>query len=259
MIHWKVRRETTLRPIVPTKAQENELYSIYWASIRIWQKLAADVAANWSQPAQITIDAPDGTQLQWLIDQADAWSRDTLIYQTERLGRWVTKVGKWNGAKTIAGIKSATGTDVEPFIRLSDVREELELAIRQNVALISSVNADTKNRVQQIIFDGFAQRKTKKQITDELAKAMGITKRRARIIAGDQLHKLNIAMSKHRNLQLGITRYKWGRTISRHERPHHLARVGKVFRWDKPPWDGPPGYAIGCKCSAAAILDYDGE
>jgi SPP1 gp7 family putative phage head morphogenesis protein len=111
--------------------------------------------------------------------------------------------------------------------------------------------------VQQIIFDGFAQRKTKKQITDDLAKAMGITKRRARIIAGDQTKKLNIALMQHRNLQLGITRYKWGRTTSKNERKYHLARVGKIFRWDKPPPGGHPGYEIGCKCSAAAILDYD--
>lgn len=257
MIHWKVRRETALPPIIPTQAQERELYSIYLSSIQIWQKLAADVAAAWSQPAQITTDAPDGTQLQWLIDQADNQSRSTLIYQTERLGRWVTKVGTWHGAKTIAGIKSATGTDVEPFIRLSDVREELELAIRQNVALISSVNADTKSRVERIIFDGFAQRKTKKQITDELAKAMGITKRRARLIAGDQATKLGVALTKHRNLQLGIRRYKWITRRDDRVRPAHRARQGKIFRWDKPPFDGPPGYPVACRCVAAGILEAD--
>lgn len=258
-INWNLRRPVTLRPIVPTKAQEDELLSIYNDSIRIWQDAVNRIAREWVQPAEITTDAIDGQQLTWLMDQVERDLDRTLIYQTDKLGRWVTKVGNWNGRKTISGIKSATGRDIEPFIRLSDVRDLLDRSIRQNVSLISNVNADTRNRIEQIIFDGFARRRTKRQITDALAKATGITKRRARIIASDQLHKLNIQMSAYRARQLGIERYKWVRTISKHERPAHLSRVGKIFRWDKPPDDGPPGYAIGCKCGFQSILGDDDD
>lgn len=260
MIHprWNLRRPAVLRPIVPTKAQEDELYRIYGDSIAIWQKLSSDLAAIWTKPELVT-DAPDGQSVQWLVDQAQREADNTIIYQTEKLGRWVTKVGDWHGRKTIEGIKSATGVDIAPFIRLGDVREELQRSIRQNVALISSINADTKNRIQQIIFDGFAQRKTKKQITDELAKAMGITKRRARVIAGDQTHKLNIQLSAYRARQLGIKRYVWHTRLDDRVRPAHKAREGKVFRWDKPPPDGHPGYPIMCRCAAQSIIEDDDD
>lgn len=254
---WGLRRPVVLRPIIPTKAQENELYRIYGDGLAIWHALCRDIIALWTTPELITDAAPDGQSLQWLVDQASRQADNTIIYQTEKLGRWVTKVGEWHGRKTIDGIRSATGAEVAPFIRLGDVREELERSIRQNVALISNVNADTKNRVQQIIFDGFARRKTKKQITDDLAKAMGITKRRARVIAGDQLHKLNVQLSAIRARQLGIKRYVWHTRLDDRVRPAHRAREGKVFRWDKPPPDGHPGYPIMCRCAAQSILEDD--
>lgn len=249
------RKAVTLRPIEPTGAQENEIYSIYLNSIRIWQRCAAQIAASWTQPT-ITVDA-DGRELQWLVDQANAQADATIIYQTDKLGKWVTKVGSWHGQKTIFGVKSATGTDIAPFIRLSDADAILREAVRRNTALISNVNADTKNRIEQVIYDGFARRLNKKQLTDELAKAMGITKRRARIIAGDQTHKLNIALTQYRNQQLGITSYKWMTRRDDRVRPAHRARQGKLFRWDKPPFDGHPGYAVGCRCIAQAVIDAE--
>jgi SPP1 gp7 family putative phage head morphogenesis protein len=251
-IDFKLRRRTILRPIVPTQNQEAELYSIYLDSVRIWANACAQISGSWSV---LTTDDISESQIQWLINQAQQQSDHTIVYQTARLGRWVTKVGTWHGAKTISGIKSATGTDITPFINLGDVRDLLDRSIAQNVSLISSVNADTKRRIEQIIFDGFATRKTKKEITDQLAAAMGVTKRRARLIAGDQLQKINVALNGYRNVQLGIDSYIWKHTPQEHPRKYHVARNGKTFRWDDPPSDGPPGYAPNCRCYSQGIID----
>lgn len=253
-IDFGLRRRAFLRPIIPTQAQENELYSIYLDAIKIWSAACAQIAAAWTVPVLTTDDISEN-QIQWLMNQAQAQSENTIVYQTEKLGRWVTKVGLWHGAKTIAGVKSATGVDIEPFIRLNDVRDILDRSIAQNVSLISSVNGDTKKRVEQILFDGFAMRKTKKEITDQLAAAMGITKRRARLIAGDQLDKLNISLTGYRSQQIGVTSYRWKHTPQLHPRSWHVARDGKIFRYDTPPSDGPPGYALNCKCRAEGIID----
>jgi SPP1 gp7 family putative phage head morphogenesis protein len=252
MLHWRVNRRTELRPIIPTAEIERELYAIYAQTFPVWRALFRAIVAGWTLPAEIVTDA-DGTELTWLVDQAKAELDRTIIYQTEQLGRWVTRVGAWHGQKTISGLKSATGTDVAPFISLGDVRETLENSIRQNVSLISVVNADTKNRVEQIIFDGFARRMTKKEITRELAKALGITQRRARIISSDQTHKLNIALTKYRNLQLGISSYIWRTRRDDRVRPAHRAREGKMFRWDakEPPL---PGYEVGCRCVGQSVI-----
>lgn len=257
LIRSGLRRRTELRPVVPTKPLENELYGIYNDSIREWSEFMPTLVSEYDRfglTDGLVTDA-DGRQLQFLIDQIDRKLDNTIIYQTEKLGRWVTKVGDYNGRRTIAAVKSATGREIAPFIRLRDAQPFLEQSIRQNVALITNVNADMKNRVEQIIFDGLANRRNKKYITDELAKALGITKRRARNIAGDQTHKLNTALNQFRNEQLGITRYRWSTMLDESVRAAHADRENKIFRWDQPPDDGHPGQPINCRCRSHAILD----
>lgn len=254
---WSGNRPVTFRPIVPTKALENELYGIYADSISQWQALVPQLIEQYDRNALIdglTTDA-DGAQLQWLIDQKSRQLDNTILYQTEKLGRWVSKVGTWHGAKTISAAKSATGVEIKPYIRLGDVRNLLDQSIRQNVALIKDLNADTKNRLEQVIFDGLTNRRTKKWLTDEIAKAMGITKRRARRIAGDQMHKLNSTLTRYRNEQMGIRRYIWRTMRDERVRRLHAQRENKIFRWDTAPSDGHPGWPINCRCSAAGILD----
>lgn len=237
------RKRVTLRPIAPTQALEGDLFAIYATSLTIWTTLAAELARIYIEPGPVTDATP---QIDNLIDAAARNADQVKFYQTERLGRWVSRVGEWHGAKTISSVRSALGIDISPYVHLSDVRDLLDDAIRQNVALISSVNADTRTRVEQIVADAFVNRRTKKEFTTALAKAMGITKVRARIIASDQIYKLNIAMTAYRNQQMGIEFYQWDHTPQKHPRIEHVRRDGKLFRWDAPPPDGPPGFAINC-------------
>lgn len=258
-----VRRKTvTLRPVELTVALENDLAAIIMESVHAWARFVRDtLIPAYSQPGPMVSDAePDGRNLQWLIDQADAEINNKLIYQTEKLGRWVTRTGEWHGRRTISSVKSATGFDIEPFIRLGDIRPLLDRSIADNVSLIKGLNADTKRRVEQIIFDGFARRRTKKDITRDLARAMGISQRKARFIATDQAHKLQSQLTQYRNEQLGIEAYLWRTRRDERVRSAHRIREGKKFRWDKPPFDGHPGYPIRCRCVSEAILwdDDDG-
>ena len=249
-----VRRKTVrLTRIHPTQVLENDLLAIYRDGQKIWDDLCRQIIAVWTTP-EIVTDA-SGADIAWLVAQAQTASDNTMIYQTEKLGRWVARTGTWHGAKTISGVKSALGVDIAPFIRLGDIRPLLDDTIRANVALIGSVNADNRTRIEQVIYDGFVNRRTKKEITASLADALGVTKRRARMIANDQSYKLGIALTAYRNQQMGVETYEWRHTPQEHPRPHHVARNGKIFRWDSPPFDGPPGFAISCKCESAGIVD----
>ena len=247
------RKRIVLRPVQPTLGDERELLGIYGDTVRVWLDGIPRIIAEYNT-SPLTTDA-DGAQLQWLIDQVERQADNTILYQTERLGRWVSKVGTRNMGKTISGVKSATGVDIAPYIRLRDVQPYLEQSIRQNVALISNVNADTKRRVEEAVYEALANRRSKKWLTDRIAKEMGITKRRARIIAGDQTHKLNAALNQYRNEQLGIEAYIWRTRRDDRVREAHRVREGKTFLWSDPPEDGHPGHPIACRCSAAAILD----
>lgn len=248
------RKRVKLRPVAPSKVQEGDLYAIYRETLRIWEGLASRLAATYTDPAPLTADA-DGKQLQWIVDQAAREAEGIVFHQTEQLGRWVRRVGNWHGQRTISSVKSALGVDIEPFIRLSDVQELLDDSIRANVSLVHDINAKNRAAVEQIIYDAQVNRRTKKEVTAALARAMGITKRRARLIANDQLYKLGIALSAYRNRQLGIDYYEWDHTPQEHPRPEHVKRDGKLFRWDTPPWDGLPGFAPNCKCKAIPLVE----
>lgn len=248
------RKSVRLRPIMPTQALENDLYSIYADSLRIWQALATELGRVYVQ-ASITVDATP--QIDSMIDVAARSADNIVFYQTERLGRWVSRVGTWHGARTISSVRSALGVDISPYVSLTDVRDLLQDSVRANVALIGSVNADNRTRIEAVVYDAFVNRRTKKEFTDALAKAMGITKRRARLIASDQSHKLNIALTAYRNRQMGIETYVWETRDDDRVRPAHRSRDGRVFRWDKPPSDGHPGYPIACRCEAAPVVEFD--
>lgn len=252
------RRSTLfMPPIIMTRAIENELYSIYWDVLRSWQDFLTNVLIPaYEVPPEFIADA-DGSQMQWLIDQQNNTINNRLLYQTDRLNKWVTRAGSWHTAKTINAAKSATGVDINPYIRLGDVREQLQLSIRANVGLISDVNAQTKLRVEQALFNALAQRQSKAVLVKQLQLAMGISRRRARIIATDQSHKLNAILTQYRNAQLGIDGYVWKTMLDDRVRHAHEMREGKQFRWDAPPVDGHPGYAVNCRCHAQSVLIMD--
>lgn len=244
--------------VTVSQTTENDLYSIVMEGVRLWSKLIRErLIPAYNKPAPLVTDAPaDGAQLQWLIDQIDREVNDRIFYQTEKLGRWVTRVGQSNTMKTISSVKSATGVDVKDFLTMRDIRPILENSIRVNVDLIKGLNADTKRRVEAVIFDGIARRRNQKYVTQQLAAAMGISQRKARLIARDQTHKLNSLLTQLRNEQLGIEAYLWKTMMDDRVRKAHRSREGKLFKWSDPPSDGHPGYAINCRCHAMAVLYY---
>ena len=239
---------------------ERDLLACYLDIANMWARLVRGrVIPAWKTPqigdaaGGVAADA-DGSQLQWLIDQVDREVQARVIYQTERMGRGVTGAANRQRLSVIAKTKSATGLDISPFIRMSDVEGILRDSIRENTALITNLSQDAKRRVEQVIFNGFAFRWNKKRITDEIAKAMGITKRRARTIATDQSHKLQARLNQFRNEQMGIKEYIWRTMRDDRVRKEHAEREGKRFRWSSPPPDGNPGEPINCRCSSEGIF-----
>lgn len=245
----------TMRPVEPTVSIEKDLYSVYYQIVKEWQTfITQELIPAYERPAPLVSDA-DGAQIQWLIDQKAADIANRIIYQTQGLQRWVTRFGEWHTKRTAMNAWNASGVPVDSFLRMSDIQPILEASIRENVSLISGLNAETKKRVEQIIFEGFALRKTKAEITKSLAEAMGITQRRARSIAGDQTHKLNSLLTGLRQKQLGFNKYLWRTRRDDRVRKLHREREGKTFSWDNPPSDGHPGWPINCRCVAEAYKE----
>lgn len=137
--------------------------------------------------------------------------------------------------------------------------------VRQNASLIKSVPTQYMARVEQIVRTGVMAGTTSREIAKQIKEASGVSDRRAKIIARNEIGNANAELTKYRQMDLGVKKYRW---ITAHDErvrgnpagrfpgavPSHYARDGKLFRWDKPPEGGHPGMAILCRCFASPVF-----
>lgn len=257
---FRNQSEIRLPSVEPSAASAGELFAIYRESLSVWRKwFESMVLPAYEQPPEVIVDAitrdASGSDLGWLVQQAERAAESRVLYQTQKLGQWVTRSGIGNATKTVRVIKNATGTNVQVYMTVGEVRPILEAAVRENVSLIKGLNADLRRKAEQIIFDGIANRRSKAYIAKQLRDSLQISLKRAKRISADQSQKLNTALNRYRAQQIGATYYIWRTMLDKRVRQSHRKREGKRFRWDKPPEDGHPGHPINCRCRAESIID----
>lgn len=93
-----------------------------------------------------------------------------------------------------------------------------------------------------------------KELTGKLRERFEVSNSRARLIARDQVGKLNGQINKHRQEAAGVREYKWSTANDERVRPDHADRDNVTFQWAAPPDDGHPGHAIQCRCVAVPII-----
>lgn len=157
-------------------------------------------------------------------------------------------------------LSSSLGVNVfqaEPW--LEDVMEGF---VAGNVSLVQGLAQDTASKVEQAIIRGVQQGRTTDQITRSIMRGSKLEKgvfrkavNRARLIARDQIGKLNGQLTHFRQTSLGITRYRWRTVQDSRVRALHAEREGRIYKWDKAPEDGHPGEAINCRCWAEPVLE----
>jgi SPP1 gp7 family putative phage head morphogenesis protein len=219
-----------------------------------------------------------------------AYFADALVAPvTARLPHIYAQVSKFNDQQWRLVVKAGTGINIAPPASImtpgavmSPFREitkrfglgvdvyrsepwlgELQKSwVSQNTSLIKSVPTQYMAKVEHIVRTGVLGGTTSREIAKQIKAASGVSDRRAKIIARDQIGKANGELTKHRQTDLGVEEYEWitakdervrGNPAGRFPRavPSHWAREGKRFRWDKPPEGGPPGMAVLCRCFAS--------
>lgn len=93
----------------------------------------------------------------------------------------------------------------------------------------------------------------------QLKERLNISKRRARLIAINEVSNAVSRAHEATQTELGITQYTWYSAGDRRVREKHRERHGKIFLWSKPPKeekiDGHPGRPIRCRCVALPVID----
>ena len=110
------------------------------------------------------------------------------------------------------------------------------------------LNEHLKKASETLEFDAAKLQKT-------LENVEGVTRRKAQLIARDQVGKHVSAINEGQNKSIGVKSYIWDCMMDGRERPEHEERHGKEFFYENPPWDGHAGFPINCRCHQRAVID----
>lgn len=210
------------------------------------------------------MDVGEAADLTRLVDRARSDLSTALdTTSVERLAR---RYGEQTGAYQKAELQRQTRAVLGVDVAMLDpkVPTLIEHHVAENVQLIKSLGAGAANDVAKIASRALTTGATIDDVTSDIEDRFGIVERHARLIARDQIGKLNGQIATARHRELGVTRFTWRDCGDERVRPEHAALNGQSFSYDDPPGEGLPGEPVCCRCGADPVLEdllgqLDGE
>lgn len=153
--------------------------------------------------------------------------------------------------------KRVVGVDL--FTNDRALADTIEMFSVFNTQLSKSLIDESVNKVQSTVLSGFQSGTRWEEIATDIEKyidpEVGGIANRARLIARDQISKLNGQVTQERQKSLGVNKYIWRTSQDERVRDSHRELEGEVFSWDNPPSVGHPGEDFQCRCTAEPVLD----
>lgn len=163
-------------------------------------------------------------------------------------------------------IQKQTGLGLSGLAKDEAIQEAIAVAKAAQVALIKSLPQQYLDKVEQAVIAGIqgGASQFNEELDAALTKIENLTQNRARLIARDQMGKINSRISQVRQESLGITHYTWVtmRDLAVRGEPNyysfynHNKRDRMVFAWNDAPGDGHPGQPINCRCLAIPYVGH---
>lgn len=174
---------------------------------------------------------------------------------TDLASKQFNAVDVFNATQVQRQIKSVTAVDV--FFGSKAAVQQGRLFVQDNLSLIKGLADTHTTKVERAVFNNFRSGARAGAMVEEIREITGRTKRSAELIARDQTNKLNGALTKARNQELGIEKFEWQTAGDDRVRPEHEDLDGRVFTWAS--GAGPdgiyPGEEINCRCTSIPVID----
>lgn len=186
-------------------------------------------------------------------------SREFKLYADSIARRFITAANQSNRRRTERDIGINIYADDQV---LSDY---VQASIADNVRLITSIPDQYLTQVESIVMTNIRAGGRPSSIAKALQQQLGVTERRAKMIARDQTAKVNGDLNKMRQQSAGFPYFAWvdsddERVRDRHAYlADHVTAYGKgIYRWDNPPLSDRgvpiiPGSDYQCRCIARPV------
>lgn len=149
------------------------------------------------------------------------------------------------------------------------LQDYLAVSTADNVALIKSIPSQYLTQVESIVMANVRAGGRPSNIAKALQQQLGVTERRAKMIARDQVNKINSNLASMRIKDVGFKYFKWETSNDERVRDRHedvserVTAYGKgVYRFDNPPIVDQnlpqlPGEPIQCRCVMIPVSEEE--
>jgi SPP1 gp7 family putative phage head morphogenesis protein len=202
------------------------------------------------------LDAPSPARIASIIEKFLGRSAGAAEKLQETLVRRMADGVERMSRETLREqIRGAIGVDISKVLRQEGARKAVTEAVVTNVDLIKTIPTQYFESVRASLTQGIASGADNFSVMSDILALGQSTRSRAKLIARDQIAKMNSDITKVQQSQAGINEYQWRTSLDGRVRDTHAANNTKVFRWDTPPTiTGHPGQDIQCRCTARPIL-----
>lgn len=211
-----------------------------------------------AKPPEMASDASPANTLRDEMTSLGARWQAQFDEAAPALAEWFAKSSFDRSDYALREILKRGGFSVE-FKTTATVNDVFQATVGEQVGLIKSIASEHLSEVQGMLMRSVQQGRDLGSMAKELEARLGVTKRRAALIARDQNNKATATITRARQQELGITEAEWMHSYGgKHPRPSHLAANGKRYDISKGMYlDGVwtwPGREINCRCVSKAIV-----
>jgi SPP1 gp7 family putative phage head morphogenesis protein len=187
------------------------------------------------------------------------------IFPDALLAKWAKSMaGQVNrqAKKQTAKVAKKVGLEVEPMMHDRGLSPWLQNIVDENVSLIQSIPKKKLETFKNGLVALITADAPQDQIRELIDKHFSGVRVNARLIARDQVGKLNGKINQYRQEQLGGKRYIWRGADDERERKDHRKLNGTTHKWSDPPIvdrgtgrRAHPGEDFQCRCRAEMVLE----
>lgn len=204
----------------------------------------------------------------WLEKIGQKWA-NIFRKKADELAEAVINKTDDHSKSTVKASLSVMGVKEPRLTYNRNVNNTLAAGVEYNSTLIADIPIEHHEKVYEAVMQSLSSPDPSKQGQPAIISALGDigikSKKRAKLIARDQTSKVYSALNEDRMRQNGVTHFRWVHSSAgKVPRESHVDKDGMIFSLDDPRlWtgpksdQGPPGYAINCRCRAVPVLDVD--
>lgn len=263
------KRRRVPRPRFP-KLIEADYAAQLVAIVERWRQLLAPLMAELPSMVETVrrerldverLDIGEGRRTRIFLDRARDGTATAARAVEPIAQRYAEQVAQHQKREFARQTKAGLGVELTTADR--KLPALIEHFVHDNVSLIKKLGGSYVADVERAVLTAFSRGDTYETLSAEMEKRFEITERHARLIARDQIGKLNGQVTRARHQEIGVNQFRWLSPMDPpRARPTHMERHRQSqlepYSYDGTAGKRPPtmaGEEVCCRCTEAPVFE----